>query len=146
MFGREHLDTLVEFQLKLAKETEGISLEPDTVREGVSRVLENPNLGEYYVALNSNNDIQGMLLTIREWSDWRCASVLWIHSVYIPVKHRKKGIFKNLYEHIKARVKTNADFAGIRLYVDKTNQDAIQVYKALDMSDEHYSLFEWLKD
>ena len=39
----------------------------------------------------------------------------------------------------------NENWKGLRLYVDKTNLTAKQVYRALEMTDEHYQLFEWLK-
>ena len=38
------------------------------------------------------------------------------------------------------------EFAGIRLYVDKTNHNALKTYSSLGMNGEHYSMFEWMKD
>ena len=42
-------------------------------------------------------------------------------------------------------VRESDQYAGLRLYVDKTNLRAIDVYQKLGMSDEHYHLYEWLK-
>jgi RimJ/RimL family protein N-acetyltransferase len=37
------------------------------------------------------------------------------------------------------------DVRGIRLYVDKRNTRAQQVYARLGMNGEHYQVFEWMK-
>ena len=43
------------------------------------------------------------------------------------------------------RVEQSPGLAGLRLYVDKTNRVAQQVYDALGMTAEHYDLYEWLE-
>ena len=48
-------------------------------------------------------------------------------------------------EYIQEKVKKSADLRGIRLYVDKTNKPAQQVYEKLGMNGEHYQVFEWMK-
>ncbi len=40
----------------------------------------------------------------------------------------------------------DADTAGIRLYVDASNEKAMGVYKAVGMDGEHYRTFEWMKE
>ena len=144
-FGEKHIDVLVDFQIRLAKETEDFDLEPSKVREGIRRVLHDDNLGVYYVAIDKKEKIYGMLLTIKEWSDWRCAHVLWIHSLYVIRNERRLGIFKGFYQFLQDRVHSEPELAGIRLYVDKSNTQAIQVYRSMQMDDSHYKLFEWLK-
>ena len=42
-------------------------------------------------------------------------------------------------------VRNSDKYAGLRLYVDKTNTSAQEVYTRLGMSKEHYELYEWLK-
>jgi ribosomal protein S18 acetylase RimI-like enzyme len=71
--------------------------------------------------------------------------VIWIQSVYITSLHRGKGIYKKMYEHIQQMVMADPDLLGIRLYVDKTNKPAQQVYKKLGMNGEHYQVYEWVK-
>jgi ribosomal protein S18 acetylase RimI-like enzyme len=51
-----------------------------------------------------------------------------------------------MYEHVKHMVQSDADLRGIRLYVDKSNHAAQQVYTRLGMNGEHYQVFEWMKD
>ena len=50
-----------------------------------------------------------------------------------------------MYENIQKEVEANANLAGIRLYVDKSNIPAQKVYKKIGMNDEHYALYEWMK-
>jgi RimJ/RimL family protein N-acetyltransferase len=49
-----------------------------------------------------------------------------------------------MYQYLQQKVAEDDNLKGIRLYVDKTNTKAAQVYKAIGMSDEHYTFFEWL--
>jgi GNAT superfamily N-acetyltransferase len=138
------IQTIADFQVKMAFETENMKLDPPTVIKGVTAVLDDPSKGKYWLA-ELNGKVVGSLLTIPEWSDWRNGTVLWIHSVYVPPENRKFGVFKKLYSHLKTMVETSPELRGLRLYVDKTNQPAQKVYEALGMNGEHYHLFEWMK-
>lgn len=138
------IPVIAEFQIKMALETENMKLDPATVDKGVSAVLDDPSKGKYWVA-EADGQVVGCLLCLPEWSDWRNGSVLWIHSVYVLPDYRGKGIYKALYQHLKKMVQDSAELRGLRLYVDKTNQTAQSVYKALGMTDEHYHLYEWMK-
>jgi hypothetical protein len=51
-----------------------------------------------------------------------------------------------MYEHIKQLVLEDPDLRGIRLYVDKRNESAKEVYTALQMNGEHYQVFEWMRE
>jgi GNAT superfamily N-acetyltransferase len=140
----EDLNSILEFQLAMAKETEGIDLECSTVEKGVAAVLQDATKGNYYVA-EKNGKVIGSLLTTFEWSDWRNGTVLWIQSVYVVPEFRRKGVYSKLYGHVKNLVLKNPDLKGIRLYADKSNEGAHKVYKKLGMSPDHYVTFEWLK-
>ena len=140
-----YLEKMAKCQIDMAFETENFELDKDLILAGVKEVILNPHRGKYYLAVDEDDNLIGMLLTMPEWSDWRCAEVTWIHSVYIYPEYRGQGIYKAMYLHLKNIVETNPKYAGIRLYVDKTNKKAIKVYKKLGMSEDHYSLYEWLK-
>ena len=140
-----YLKQMIDCQLAMALETENYSLEPKLVEQGMIEVIKNPHRGKYYIALDDNGVVLGMLLTMYEWSDWRCADVLWIHSVYIYPPFRRQKVFSQMYDYLKKMVNEDSSYAGLRLYVDKTNLKAINVYQSLGMSDDHYALFEWLK-
>lgn len=138
--------SIVQFQIEMALETESLTLDNNTVEKGVDAVFKDAGKGRYYVAEN-NNEIIGSLLTTYEWSDWRNGRILWIQSVFVKKNHRGKGVYRQLYEHIKAIVKNERnDFRGIRLYVDKSNAAAQKVYQRLAMENHHYELFEWMNN
>lgn len=138
---RTHADKIIDFQLKMALETEDLQLNEITVKKGVQAVFDDSKKGKYYV-VTSENSVIASLLTTYEWSDWRNAKVIWIQSVYVLPEYRNRGIFKLMYTKIKDIVKNSTEFKGIRLYVDKSNMNAQKVYLALGMSNEHYQLFE----
>jgi L-amino acid N-acyltransferase YncA len=138
------IPSIIDFQLKMALETEHITLNIGTLSQGIQRLFKDSSKGRYYVA-EEDGEVIGCLMTTYEWSDWRCGTVIWIQSVYIPEAHRSKGVYKELYHHIQQLVNTEPDWRGIRLYVDKTNAPAQKVYTRLGMNGEHYQVFEWMK-
>ncbi|SHF72725.1 Ribosomal protein S18 acetylase RimI [Mariniphaga anaerophila] len=140
----EDLEYILDFQLKMASETENIELDRATVKSGVQAVLEDQRKGQYYVA-EIGGQVVGSLLTTFEWSDWRNGTVLWIQSVYVLPGHRRKGVYSKLYEYVQKKVLDNSALKGIRLYADKSNEKAQNVYRRLGMNPDHYTTFEWLK-
>ena len=140
----EDAPLIAGFQLLMARETEGVELDPETVRRGVGAVFADPARGEYFVA-DAGGWIVGCLLVTREWSDWRDGAILWIASLYVVPEMRGRGVYRALYEHLQERVRDSPDLMGIRLYVDKRNTAAQRVYTRLGMTREHYELFEWMK-
>ncbi|GAB1453784.1 GNAT family N-acetyltransferase [Draconibacterium sp.] len=140
----EDIASIVDFQLKMAAETEGIQLDEATVFKGVSAVVEDSGKGQYYVT-EINEKLVASLLTTFEWSDWRNGTILWIQSVYVLKEYRRKGVYRNMYSHIKNLVLENEKLNGIRLYADKSNTPAHKTYQELGMNHDHYVTFEWLK-
>ncbi len=138
------IPSIIDFQLKMALETENLTLAIATLTQGVHKLFKDPTKGRYYVA-EENKQVVGCLMTTYEWSDWRCGTVLWIQSVYIDANYRGKGVYKKLYDHIQQMVLADLELRGIRLYVDKTNQTAQSVYQKLGMNGEHYQMYEWMK-
>ncbi|MBL7864252.1 MAG: GNAT family N-acetyltransferase [Cyclobacteriaceae bacterium] len=136
--------SILDFQLKMALETENVQLEILPLTQGVHRLMKDPTKGKYYVA-EEGGEVIGCLMTTYEWSDWRCGTVIWIQSVYVSAGWRGKGVYKKLYQHIRDLVENDPDLKGIRLYVDKKNRHAQDVYAALGMNGEHYTVFEWMK-
>lgn len=137
-------EKIVQFQLAMAHETEGIELHQPTVEKGVEAVLNDGNKGHYYIT-EINGEIVGSLLTTFEWSDWRNGTILWIQSVYVLPEFRRKGVYRNMYAHIKEKVMKADNLNGIRLYADKSNLPAQKTYEKLGMNQDHYVTFEWLK-
>jgi GNAT superfamily N-acetyltransferase len=137
-------ERIVELQLKMAQETEGLDLNRDVVSKGVCGVFQEPARGTYWV-VEEKGEILGVLLAIPEWSDWRNGIVLWIHSLYVVPEARGRGVFKKLYLNLKKQVEQSPGLVGLRLYVEKQNKSAQKIYDKLGMSRDHYELYEWLK-
>ncbi len=135
---------IVDFQLAMAKETEGIDLDRHVVEKGVKAVFDDPSKGKYYIA-TINDKVAASLLTTFEWSDWRNGEVYWIQSVYVLPEFRKQGVYKMMYKYIQDQIAELPNIMGIRLYVDSDNKPAQTVYAKLNMDGNHYRLFEWMK-
>ena len=135
---------IVTFQIDMAKETEGVELVPEVIKKGVLAVHRDPAKGKYIVAVD-NERVVGSLMLTPEWSDWRNCWVMWIQSVYILPEFREIGVFKSMYNYVLEDLAKSDEISGLRLYVDRRNLTAIQVYKKMGMDGNHYQLFEWMK-
>ena len=136
--------TIVDFQVRMARETEEFELDRDICSKGVAAVFNNPSLGRYYVVEKDGAILASLMITL-EWSDWRNGYVWWIQSVFVVPEARGRGLYRALYEHIKEKVNESDSVRGVRLYVDLTNENAQQVYSKLGMNGDHYKLFEWMQ-
>ena len=139
------LSAIIDFQLCMAIETENLNLDIATVTRGAQEVFTDPTKGKYYVA-EQNKMVIGCLLATFEWSEWRNGNVIWIQSVYIDKEFRGQGVFRKLYTHVQTLVNRNPGLKGIRLYVDKKNEEAQRVYQKLGMNGDHYLVYEWMKE
>jgi ribosomal protein S18 acetylase RimI-like enzyme len=140
---REDAEVIIAFQQKMAWETELITLDQQTVTDGVKAVFDNVSYGQYWIA-EENNIVLASLLITYEWSDWRNTNVWWFQSVYVLPDYRRRGIFSSLYSHIKEESEIQG-VAGLRLYVETNNLSAQKTYETLGMKNEHYAMYEWLK-
>jgi len=138
------LRTIVDFQLAMAWETEELRLDPHVCVEGVRNALNDPSLGRYFVC-TADSVVVGSLLVTCEWSDWRNGMVWWIQSVYVVPEFRRQGVYSGLYAYLRGLIDEDPSIRGIRLYVDRRNAAAQQVYSRLGMNGDHYQVFEWMK-
>lgn len=132
---------IARFQVEMAAESEGTELDYALVLRGVSEGLQDKEKGTYFVARNEQGKAIASLLVTREWSDWRCAWYWWIQSVYVRPEYRRKGVYKAMYETVKASAK-EAGSPCVRLYVDRTNTQGLATYQALGMTESHYLFYE----
>jgi GNAT superfamily N-acetyltransferase len=139
----EDATVIIDFQQKMAWETEKMTLVPEIISKGVKAVFENSAHGQYWIA-EENNIVLASLLITYEWSDWRNTNVWWFQSVYVLPDYRRTGIFRSMYSHIKNEADKQG-VAGLRLYVESNNSRAQKTYEALGMMSEHYTMYEWLK-
>ena len=136
-----HIDTIVNFNVAMAKETEGKQLDVELVRPGVEAVLTREDLGFYLIG-EHNGRPAGQLLITREWSDWRNAFFWWIQSVYVSPEYRRMGVYKALHFYVAVEARRQGDVRGLRLYVDKDNHIAQGVYAGLRMHPTNYDMYE----
>src|SRR5436190_1568464 len=139
--NRRDLLTIVGFQRAMAKETEDLELDLYVCTRGVEAIFEDRALGRYFVAEIEGAGVVGGLLITPEWSDWRNGWVWWIQSVYVIPEKRRLGIYRGLYQFVKTLAEATEIVKGLRLYVDRGNTNAQEVYRRLGMNGEHYQVF-----
>ena len=140
---RADVDTLVEFNLRMAKETEDKQLDTKVLTAGVNAVFENRAHGFYLVA-EVDGKIAGSLMVTTEWSDWRNGVFWWIQSVYVASAFRRNGVFRALYGKVRERAGKSEQVCGCRLYVERENDSAQATYSRLGMTETNYKVFEEL--
>jgi GNAT superfamily N-acetyltransferase len=133
--------TLVDFNLRMARETEDKRLDLEVLTSGVNAVLEDPTRGFYLVAEIAGK-VVGSLMVTTEWSDWRNGAFWWIQSVYVLPELRKHGVFRALYEEARERAANSAGVCGCRLYVERDNTTAQAVYARRGLIETNYKVFE----
>jgi GNAT superfamily N-acetyltransferase len=142
---RDDASSIIDFQIAMARETEEIDLDRDVVTRGVHAVFDDPSRGRYFVVEEEGRVVASLMLTF-EWSDWRAGNVWWIQSVYVVPEMRGRRVYAGMYEHIRALAEADESIRGIRLYVDRRNTRAQEVYTRSGMNGEHYLVFEWMKE
>ena len=140
------IETIIEFNQSLASETENRQLNDRLLRDGVRTAVEDQSRCMYFVA-EFENRVVGQLMVTFEWSDWRNGWFWWIQSVYVSHDHRKRGVFRKLYEFVRTEGQKADDCCGIRLYVEKENNVAQNAYTNLGMASPGYLVLEedWAK-
>lgn len=135
---------IAEFNRLMAFETEHKKLIPEVILAGVDTMIANSSHGFYLVA-ETDNEIAGSLMVTTEWSDWRNGVVWWVQSVYVREEYRRQGMYRALYEAVKAQASEDTSVCGFRLYVEKDNVNAQKTYEALGMEETDYLMYEELK-
>jgi ribosomal protein S18 acetylase RimI-like enzyme len=137
-------DTIAAFNAAMALETEGKELIPEVIGAGVRRLIGTPSLG-FYVVAEHQGEVVACLMITNEWSDWRNGLFWWIQSVYVKQEFRRQGVYRRLYEHVRALAQADASVCGFRLYVEKENDAAHATYAALGMKETDYLIYEELR-
>jgi GNAT superfamily N-acetyltransferase len=137
---------IADYNAAMAMETEHKRLAPATVRAGVERGIARPAEARYLVAEAEGGVVVGQLMVTFEWSDWRNGTFWWVQSVYVHPDYRGRGVFRALYQHVEGLARA-AGACGLRLYVERENARAQDVYRKLGMADAGYAVFEadWSK-
>ena len=133
---------IAAFNAAMARETEHLELDPIRLLTGVEAVLADPAKGFYTVAESGGGQVVGQLMITFEWSDWRNGNFWWIQSVYVDAPARGTGVYKRLYEHIRHAAAEAGNVCGLRLYVERDNTRAQEVYRRQGMQATAYRMFE----
>ncbi len=131
----------MEFNLRLAAESENKQLDRETVRRGVAALLGDETKGRYFVAC-LGEEIIGQLMHTREWSDWRNGDIWWLQSVYVVAAYRRRSVFRRLYQHLWNEAQTRTDVVGVRLYVEVENIAAQETYRNMGLIQPGYFVME----
>jgi GNAT superfamily N-acetyltransferase len=137
----DDLPLLVDFNCRLAEETEHKRLDPEVITRGVRRALSQPGLCRYWVA-ECDDQIVGQAMITLELTDWRDGVLWWLQSVYVAEPHRGRGVFRALFDHIAAAAKADPEVRGLRLYVERENTRAQRVYEQLGLSPSGHLVYE----
>jgi len=135
------IETLARFNVALAWETEQKKLKPAVVIKGLNTLMSNPRHGFYTVA-EAAGRVVGCVMITYEWSDWRCGQFWWIQSVYVDPEFRRRGVFRRLYEHLKAKASEESNVCGFRLYVEHSNLAGQSTYAGVGMEEISFKFFE----
>jgi GNAT superfamily N-acetyltransferase len=134
-------ERLADFQMAMALETEGKTLDRSVLLRGVGAALGDSGRGRYIV-LERDGVVVGALFLTLEWSEWRDGWWFWIQSVYTAPEARATGVYKALYEAVMTEARERDDTIGVRLYVESSNSRAQAVYQALGMKKSSYEFYE----
>jgi GNAT superfamily N-acetyltransferase len=118
--NRGDLATLVEFNTRLAEESENRHLDRQVVEQGVAALLDDETKG-FYIVAEENGEVIGQVMVTYEWSDWRNSWIWWLQSVYVKPSHRRRGVFRGLLQSVIDTASNRGDVSGVRLYVEKDN-------------------------
>ena len=136
----EDAQSIADFQLAMALETENKKLDPATVLAAVKSVFSDTQKGFYLVA-DVDGEVAGSLMITYEWSDWRNGNMWYIQSVYVLPPHRGKGLFSGMYRKVIALAK-DANATYVRLYVETENEKAQRTYEKLGMKKMPYFMYD----
>lgn len=139
----QDIDHLIEFNLRMANETECRRLDRETLTLGIKEVLRDAARGFYLVA-EIDGVVCGCLMVTTEWSDWRNGEFWWIQSVYVSPEFRRQGVFRSLYAEAMSRARNAFQVCGCRLYVDRDNVQAQATYRRIGLRETRYKMFEEL--
>src|SRR5713101_3041035 len=107
------IPVIVDFNRRLAEESEGKALDIHALTAGVSAAMDDPSRGPYYLAVEGETILGQMQITF-EWSDWRNGWIWWIQGVYVQFEARRRGVCRALYERVFEEAGRAGNVIGFR--------------------------------
>lgn len=140
------LAAIVKFSAAMALETEGRRLDHLRLLEGTKTLLAAPEHGFFLVAewapIDQPGELIGQLMITYEWSDWRNALFWWIQSVYVAPAWRRQGVYRRMHEKVVQSAQADPRVCGLRLYVERENGTAQNVYRRVGLRSSAYVVYE----
>ncbi|MFM2225091.1 MAG: hypothetical protein RJA07_1293 [Bacteroidota bacterium] len=131
---------IASFNKAMAFETEQKKIDNELALLGVENLMNQPQYG-FYVVAEINSEIVASLMITYEWSDWRNSLIWWIQSVYVKPENRRQSAFKCMLVFVEQLAKQQ-NINCIRLYMEKENRTAHQVYLQNNFIETDYLMFE----
>ena len=142
---QKDLEVLVDFNARLALETENRPLDLNVLRQSMQAILDDPRKGVYLLACDGEKVI-GQIMYVYEWSTWRNANFMWLTDLYVLPQYRRHGVFKLLSDYSMRLYHERKEVIGLRFYVDKENTGVVDLYKRIGWKESNYNLWEIKKD
>ena len=121
------LDVLVDFNNRLALETENRPLNLAVLRSSMKHILEDERKGVYWLACDGEK-VVGQFMYVFEWSTWRDKNFMWLTDLYVLPEYRKQGVFKLLCQHMMDFYRRYKQFAW-SLCVPKSMKNGTPIYR-----------------
>lgn len=121
-------ESLIDFTVREAVETEGETPEPSALRRGVEAGLSGPAPVTYWVAEAADHEVVGSISVVREWSNFRGGYYWWVQSLYLLPEHRGAGLVDRLLDTVATAARAE-DALELRLYVLQSNERAQAAYR-----------------
>lgn len=132
--------SIADFQVAMALETENKTLDPANVLTAVHAVFEDSQKG-FYIVADVDGEVVGSLMITYEWSDWRNGNMWYIQSVFVKPANRGNGLFSQMYHKVMELAKEKGA-SCVRLYVETENEKAQAAYENLGMKRMPYFMYD----
>jgi GNAT superfamily N-acetyltransferase len=137
------LERIVGFTLLEAGEAEGLGVDADRIRRGVTAGLEDPSVASYWVAESSNGEIVASTSVVREWSNFNGGYYWWVQSMFIVPEHRGRGLVDLILDAVEEEARA-AGAIDLRLYAHGSNRRAIEAYRRCGFDETEYVMMRRL--
>ena len=122
----------------MAYETEGKEFDKAKIKETTLKFLREKEAGDSIVSFKMceiDGEVAGFLMYSRHVDLVMGGWCYMLGTAYVAKSHRRKGVFKELYEKLREEVETVENGRAIRLICDKENESAQKSYHSVGMSD-----------
>lgn len=136
---------IAKFNVFFAKATQGRKILLPVTEAGVKYVFETFNNGLYLVA-EAENEIVGVALVMKEWSDWSNGFFYSIQDIFILNAEKEDEINTLLFEKIKEIANLDKDVCGLRIYLHESDLSRKSHYENIGFKKTKYQIYEVLNE